>query len=83
MTSTSPTSHSTPRSSSLLDQAVQELIELRAEKQRYQELQALLRQGLENLRKQQEAAEQAEFKYRRMLSRLQKALDALQDETES
>lgn len=57
----------TPKSSSPLDKAVQELIELRTEKQKYRELQALLRQGLDTLRKQQEVTEQAEFKFRQTL----------------
>lgn len=70
MSAKSLPSQSTPRSSSQPDklaEGVQAILELRAEKQKYKELQRLLTQGLDTLRKQQEAAEQAEFKFRKAL----------------
>lgn len=50
-----------------MDKAVQELLELRAEKQKYVELQALLRQGLANLKEQQERLEMAEAEHKQAL----------------
>lgn len=75
MSAKSPHSPSTPRSSSPLDgsdvpnvsAAVQELLELRREKEKYRELQALLRQGLENLKKHQEAADDVLVEYQQAL----------------
>lgn len=54
---------SLPDLSDPLSAAVQELLELRAEKQRYRELQGHLRQAQQKLRDQYESAYQAEREY--------------------
>lgn len=66
MTASSPRRPLIPRSSSLpdLDSAVQELLDLRKEKEKYKELQALLRQSLANYKEQAELLRQAEYEFR-------------------
>lgn len=71
-TSTASSSSNLNGSSSApeISAAVQELLELRAEKQKYKELQALLRQGQESLKRQLEESYQAETKFREALKNI-------------